>query len=95
MRNNENGGTLMTSGQPRGTGNDAALTAASIGQVASVRRYAVSFMALLLLVLFFLFVPLLQGFQLSAGQDLPDPNDPFRAVDRLAVAEVNSLAQRN
>ncbi|WP_199553917.1 hypothetical protein [Sandaracinobacteroides hominis] len=49
---------------------------------------------LLVLVALFLFVPLLQGFQLSAGQDLSQGNDPVRLADRIAAAEVNDLSRQ-
>lgn len=54
--------------------------------------YAPSLIVMALLVTLFLFAPLLQGFQLSAGQDLPDRATPAHAADLLAGAQAYELA---
>lgn len=50
--------------------------------------------ALLMLMTLFVFVPLLQGVQLSAGQDRPAADDPARKADRLVSAEVLELVRQ-
>lgn len=61
---------------------------------AQLRGYAPSMAVVAVLVILFLFVPLLQGFQLSAGQDLPDRAAPAHAADILASTEALDLAAR-